>query len=563
MSDPLLYRVLFDWKCSSTHHKLALDALRHLRCAHAEQWRNLFLSNIETYLAGSKAPDDKFKDFKNHVLHVRENFWGGAVAAAQKWYETACQAFAERRWKDAVYSSGVLSHYYSDPWQPFHTGQTETEGTVHRAAEWSIACSYLELQQILEEDRGGYPEVQVPAGEDWLKRMLHEAATTANKYYQPAIDHYNLQVGQKKPEAGYDQEGKDFLAVLLGSAVVGYARLLDRIISETGATPPNTSISLLGVLAQATVPIFQITRKMKNSRERAVVTAMFREFEQSGKVLKTLPADDRAVRQLHAEEVLKVPLAELDAQPIGPLGSAYGTGTPARIRTKPEPAVPAAPVTPVAVSPTVTATQSPAKPAKETPAVVQAPQAAAPVPPEKPIEKPAERPAPPAVPPQVVSTQKPSAVSMAKPTNAKFHLHPEDPLVEAPSIGPKTASRLEAAGLKLVQDLLDADVERVAKKLNFKEITPAVLREWQQQAQLVCDVPTLYGHDAQWLVACDVTSAAELAAADLETLWLLVEEFVHSKAGERILRDGTPPDQAEVARWIAAAQSVVPQRNAA
>ena len=76
----LLFRVLFAQKCTSTHHKLAMDALRFLENSDAAEWRNLFIGNIEIYLDGSKAPDKKFKDFRNHVLHVKDNYWGGAVA---------------------------------------------------------------------------------------------------------------------------------------------------------------------------------------------------------------------------------------------------------------------------------------------------------------------------------------------------------------------------------------------------------------------------------------------------------------------------------------------------
>lgn len=71
----LLFRVLFASECRSTHHKLAMDALRHLRGRHADKWRNLFLKHHKEYLEGSKAPDTSFKDFRNHVLHVRDNYW--------------------------------------------------------------------------------------------------------------------------------------------------------------------------------------------------------------------------------------------------------------------------------------------------------------------------------------------------------------------------------------------------------------------------------------------------------------------------------------------------------
>src|SRR5437868_4582119 len=121
------FDVLFAWKCSSTHHKLAMDALRHLRRVDAEDWTNLFLRFIEFYLDGSKAPDNRFKGFRNHVLHVREGFWGGAVAAAESWYGRTVEALRRQQWPDAVYAAGVLSHYYTDPIQPFHTGQSDAE----------------------------------------------------------------------------------------------------------------------------------------------------------------------------------------------------------------------------------------------------------------------------------------------------------------------------------------------------------------------------------------------------------------------------------------------------
>ncbi len=514
MSTPLLFNVLFAWKCSNTHHKLALDALRHLQGADAERWRNFFLANIERYLEGSKAPDNSFKDFRNHVLHVGENFWGGAVTSTQTWYAKARQALTEKRWSDAVFAVGVLSHYYSDPWQPFHTGQSEAEGVVHRAAEWSIACSYLELQQILEQDFGGYPDIMVPDGDDWLAEMVREAATTAHDFYQPCIDHYNFEIGRKIPVDGYDQEGKDTIAMLLGSAVVGFARILDRLFAEAGVKPPGTNLTLLGVMAQLTVPIFWVTKKMKDTKEQRLVEAMYKEFQQTGKVINTLSEDDRTLRKLHAEEVLQKPLTELDQEPVGAIGSAYGTGTAPRSRT------PAAPTTP-----------------KKSP--------------EKPAEKPVvNEPAPKSTP-----AAKPAAATSSATT--RFYLATSDELEAAPSIGPKTAERLSLAGLKTVGDLLSADADQVAKKLNMKHIDPPMLRSWQQQARLVCEVPGLRGHDAQILVACHVPDALTLGTEDTDDLLSRTLTFVKTPSGERILRDGKPPDRDEVQRWIASAQTML------
>lgn len=326
MAEPSVFNVLFAWKCSSTHHKLALEALRRLRCGHAEQWRDLFLSHAQTYLDGAKAPDDKFKDFKNHVLHVRDGFWGGAIVAAEKWYEQTRSALAAKKWSDAVYNAGVLSHYYSDPWMPFHTGQSEAEGAVHRAAEWSIACSYLELREIIEHDLGGFPDVTVPAGSDWLAQMLKQAATTANAHYQVCIEHYDLKRGTKNPPDGLDDELRHRIAQVLGSAVSGFARVLERCIIEAGVTPPSSNVTLLGVMSQLTVPIFWVTKKLKDTKERAVVEAIYKEYVATGKVIQALPPDEKQVRALHATEVLKKPLAELDAAPPQPVGQGHGTG---------------------------------------------------------------------------------------------------------------------------------------------------------------------------------------------------------------------------------------------
>ena len=98
----LLFRVVFANECTSTHHKLALDALRHLEDEDADRWRNLFLYYFDSYLDGSKAPDKKFKDFKNHVLHVDQNYWGGAVAKAEEWYKTTVREFRRGAWSQRL-----------------------------------------------------------------------------------------------------------------------------------------------------------------------------------------------------------------------------------------------------------------------------------------------------------------------------------------------------------------------------------------------------------------------------------------------------------------------------
>lgn len=799
----LLWKLVFFSRCTSTHHKLALDALRFVRGPQADLWSNLFLANHEMYLTGSKAPDNEFKDFKNHVLHVEDGFWGGATTTARSWYQKTVAALSQGDWPEAVYNAGVLSHYFTDPFQPFHTGQTEAEGKVHRAAEWSICKSYDELQSILEHDLTGYPEWELAVRPDWLEEAIRQGALAAHQDYDVCIDHYDLSRGIKHPPSGLDQEMKDRLARLIGLAVTGFARVLERAFEESAASPPDVAVSLHVFLATLKMPVNWITRKLSDLHERAVVEAIYLEVQEKGKVIDALPEDERQVRKAYAQEILKVPVRTLDAQPAKATGTQFGTGAPARgpvatpvspasfqrtttsapqwlearscsgtaiescltvplaaapsvdyvkeaaVRaylgqvSRPSPALSANPphedggliapgtgdiqqgVTtpsvkePVArpdrpqpsIAPLSAPTKSdldreerrlerqrqrgpqlePAVPAPELPAPARvslgsgqsltelpadmfaplppmprvtnrekeipqplagqsksAPATVPPAPPkvatkapeaprprtaapaatpvsptvqpknyqahpsvssavptphirmpqvtveesqtedeiedetpvgqssrfdfqsfsgiQPPASTPASIPAPtpaarpasaPINRPTTVETQTPAARSetpATRPTESRrFYLELSQPVVDAPSIGPKTAERLHAIGIHTVADLLRADPQQGAAKLG-NPAANLVIREWQAQTALVCRVPNLRGHDAQFIVACQVRTAEQLRACDPHQLLQKVDAFVKTSPGQRLLRGGKAPDLAEVTEWIVAAR---------
>jgi len=326
----LLFQVVFSTACRGTHPRLALDALRHLRGPDAERWVDLFLNYHAEYRAGSLAPDAQFKDFQNHVLHVAEGGWGGAIAAARRWYGTTVDALRRGAWSEAVYSAGVLSHYFSDPFMPLHTGQCESEAIVHRALEWCVFRSFGELQHILDWDQGGYPRVEASRRDDWLTRLIELGAELAHDSYQPVIDHFDLAAAVKDPLTGMDQECKDRLARCLGAAVVGIARVLERAFAEAAVEPPSVEITIQGFLSALLTPGRWIAGQMHDLHERLVIEAIHDEVQRTGKVVVNLPEDDRAVRQFYAAEVLKIPLTELDAQPAAPAGRLHGQGAAPR-----------------------------------------------------------------------------------------------------------------------------------------------------------------------------------------------------------------------------------------
>lgn len=132
----------------------------------------------------------------------------------------------------------------------------------------------------------------------------------------------------------------------------------------------------------------------------------------------------------------------------------------------------------------------------------------------------------------------------------RFYLEVNDPVVDAPAIGPKTAERLNAVDIYTVAHLLEADPASLAARLDDRRIKRDTVEQWQLQAQLVCRIPNLRGHDAQIIVACGVEDPVTLSALDPVSFLETVTAFVDSKEGQRVVRNGKLPDLAEVTAWI-------------
>lgn len=135
-------------------------------------------------------------------------------------------------------------------------------------------------------------------------------------------------------------------------------------------------------------------------------------------------------------------------------------------------------------------------------------------------------------------------------TNDRFYLNLQDPVEAAPSIGPKTAERFLNIGVNSIGDFLRTTAESMSEKIDYKRITADVIRQWQQQARLVCRVPNLRGHDAQLLVACGITEPEDLAGFTPKSLLDRVGPFADTKEGLKIVRAGKKPDLQEVTDWI-------------
>jgi hypothetical protein len=317
----LLERVVRAHRCRSTHHYIALDALSLIGGEQGAAWKAIFLVHHEHLLEGAKAPDAKFKDFKNHVCHVNEGRWGGAPDKATEWYARSIELLRAKKWSKAAYALGVLSHYYADPIQPFHTGQTEEEGVIHRAVEWSIAKSRDVIDELIEAN--GYPDIEIPDGPGFVADMVVEGATLSNTYYDTFIDHYDLERGVSHPPSGLDDTMREGIAELVAYATAGFAALLTQAVEEAAVAPPKAHLTLQGYIETLDIPLRWITAKLADVNDRAQVERMYKEFKKTGKVIRNLPEDDKIIRKKHAAQVLRVPLKELDKQEIRPIGTAH------------------------------------------------------------------------------------------------------------------------------------------------------------------------------------------------------------------------------------------------
>jgi hypothetical protein len=328
----LLLRLVFRSVCRTTHERLAVDALRLLRGPDAERWSDLLLAHHLEYLAGAEAPDVRWCDFGNHVLHVHDGYWGGAGREAGRWYDRLVDAARRRDWPEAAFAAGAVSHYFADPFFPLNTARNEESTKIQALLEWSVCRSYGRLQQIIEHDQGGYPHLETPQRDDWLVRMIQTGAELAHEHFDAVIEHYDFERALRDPLAGMDQECHDRIARCLGHAVVGCARTFERALAQSEVDPPQVETTLQGFVALVAAPLRSACRQFGDMSERMLLEAMQDEAARTGKVVKNLRPEQREVRRLHAEEVLRIALHQLDQQPAKLTGMLYGSGCPERYR---------------------------------------------------------------------------------------------------------------------------------------------------------------------------------------------------------------------------------------
>jgi hypothetical protein len=552
-----------------SHHHLALDALIDLPRADGEAWRRLMHAHIANYCDGAKAPDTAFKDFQNHVLHVRDGFWGGAPQQAGVWYGELVSALKRQEWSLAAYNAGVLSHYVTDPLMPLHTAQSDAENAVHAAIEWTVSRSYADLR-ALGLSRADLAPVPRPTGEAWLRDLIRSGAERATQHYETLLTHYDINSGVVVPEEGFDAVGRRAVAEMVIVAARTFGVVFDRALTEAAVTPPAVDLTRATLAAIAALPKAWWEKRQVEKGTRALIEAQYDELMATGRVEATLTEDEKCIRALFAKE-------QGGMTPVA--ATAAPRSAPAAVRApRSFPATPAATADPASSGAPGPAGAVEALPAATTAAggalaAALAATFAAPVRALEPAPAPEARPEPspapaPALPPSATTTgpvEIPSSLA-ATPVLAAYRpspsrdggarLAPDSPIVDAPSIGPKTAKRLNDVGIDTVADFMAAHPIALAARLEAAHITADVLTEWQDQTRLMLTLPILRATHAQLLTGSGYRTVAAIASVEPDQLGADILHFALSTAGQRVLRQGDPPEVEQIRAWAEQARAL-------
>ncbi|MFO1065333.1 MAG: DUF4332 domain-containing protein [Pirellulales bacterium] len=540
----LIIPILRAARCRSTHHFFAIDALERIGTPRGKLLRDMLLKYYGDYLNGSKDPDDCFRDFQNHVIHVSQNNWGGAPKACEEWLAEVFECLSQERWREAAYACGVLSHYFTDPIMPLHTGQTERENLIHRPMEWSICKAYEEIYELCRFNHAEY-HLELDAESGWMRRAVLSAASISHQHYDRLCEIYNVARGVVDPPRGLTKEARTILADLFDLAIGGWATILTRIAADTQAVLPIVSLSAPTIIATLDVPRAWVVRKITDANERAAVNQLFDEYAKTGAVEQNLPQEIRVVRKESKRPIQRDAAADLTESTTAPKQNKSID----KLESKPQ--------TPKLVERVML---SPPPEPSEPPRTL---------PPQPPAEEPQQdiRPAPqPEVTPPrsrqiepepkiTPASRKPETPDIVA-SESRIDLH--SPLVDAPSIGPKTADRFAQIGIHTIGDFLAADPDEMAEQIDTGWIKPELIDDWQAQTELVIEVPALCGYKAQLLVAVGCRSADELAEADPDKLFEEIGRFCRTKEAQRILRSATHPTLRDIVQWIDSASHSEP-----
>jgi hypothetical protein len=385
--------------------------------------------------------------------------------------------------------------------QPLHTEQSKREAVLHRPIEWSITRSYDAIFRYWKQDEMRVV-FQISDQPGWLGEAILHGSRFANRKYATMLDSYDLARGAEDPPAGLNADLRAVIAELFGLCITGWARVLERAASDAeaqrGKPLPATSLLIPTLLATACVPARLWLHRIENKEEQLAVSQLVDEFRRTGTLKQHLPAEVDIVHRV-------VDIYQNEKR--------WKQQRQQRLASK--------------------ATVIKVETSKGMPQESMT----------------------------TVGDERPATIPFAPRDAGRGSLAITDPLLDAPSIGAKTAARFTAIGIHTVGEFLSASAADLAGLLRTYWITDQAVSQWQAQARLMCEVPGLKSRDAQLLAGTGQGSAVQLARCDPAALHAQVSEFAATSTGRRYLRSAPPPSLADAETWIRDAAESLPAQQ--
>ena len=280
--------------CIGTHQRFAIDALSCLQSDAGIRFAQWIARNYSHYLRGAIDPDVRFRDFHNHVIHVRDGFWGGAPRVAHQWYGRLQKHLRAERFPQAAHAAGVLSHYLTDVIQPLHTVSSEREAVVHRPLEWSIDCAYEQIFRTWK-DSGTKIHLKLTNGPVWLGSLMMHSAKFSHGHIDQLLSRYRFQEAVENPECALDHQSVLILSELFALSITAIANVLDRAAIEsesfTGYPIPPCHSNLAFARATITAPVAMLKRRSRYYREQLAGRELAEEYFRTGTLTSQLPKE--------------------------------------------------------------------------------------------------------------------------------------------------------------------------------------------------------------------------------------------------------------------------------
>ncbi|NND97938.1 MAG: DUF4332 domain-containing protein [Pirellulaceae bacterium] len=522
-----LHSILRRTHCRSTHHLFAIDAIELVQTDAGKRLASWLLRYHHQYLAGATDPDRRMRDFQNHIIHVEDGYWGGAPRVAHQWYNRMQRRLMQGRFADAAQAAGILSHYFTDPMHPLHTGQTKREALVHRPLERSVYQSYDEIRQRWIDDDLRIV-FQLGDGPDWLGTAMLHGARYAHQKFALLVNSYRFDEGIEDPPAGLDGPSRVALAELFGLAITGWARVIERAAADVESVMrhplPMARYAQPTALALLRSPFRLWRAHAESKREQRKISALAHEYRSTGRLVEHLPAEvdikQRVIEVYKSEQLYR---ADRDRRAAAKLA-----------RLQPQPPENQDGQIPDAPTELQSATGTESTYQVDTPTHAAAGDAAS----------------------------GPTILPFATHLPASTRLAGEHPIYSAPSISDVTANKLYGLGIRTVSEFVSADPSSVANRLHTYWIDREMIARWQVQSSLMCQIGALREVDVQLLSGAGFCTVNQIALSDARLIHSEVLRYALTSAGRRYSRGQAAVTIDAVKCWVDAARRVLTQTDA-